>query len=57
MRNWEMLLIGGIRQVVINAAIRLYAQEMNNPPIIRYRNILEHKDDGQSSDNSLLYKD
>jgi RNA polymerase sigma factor (sigma-70 family) len=54
----EMLLIGWIRRVVINAAIDYMRREMNNQqtyPIPEH--IWEHKDDGQSSDNSLLYKE
>ncbi len=54
----EMLLIGWIRRVVINASIDYMRREMNNQqtyPIPEH--IWEHKDDGQSSDNSLLYKE
>jgi RNA polymerase sigma-70 factor (ECF subfamily) len=54
----EMLLIGWIRRVVINAAIDYMRREMNNHhsyPIPEH--VWEHKDDGQSSDNSLLYKE
>lgn len=54
----EMLLIGWIRRVVINAAIDYMRKEMNNTqsyPIPEH--IWEHKDDGQSSDNSVLYKE
>lgn len=54
----EMLLIGWIRRVVINAAIDYMRREMNNHqnyPIPEHA--WEHKDDGQSSDNSVLYKE
>jgi len=54
----EMLLIGWIRRVVINAAIDYMRREMNNHhsyPIPEH--VWEHKDEGQSSDNSLLYKE
>jgi RNA polymerase sigma factor (sigma-70 family) len=54
----EMLLIGWIRRVVINAAIDYMRREVNNHqnyPIPEH--VWEHKDEGQSSDNSLLYKE
>ncbi|MBN8850505.1 MAG: RNA polymerase subunit sigma-24 [Sphingobacteriales bacterium 50-39] len=54
----EMLLIGWIRRVVINASIDYMRREMNNHhsyPIPEH--VWEHKDEGQSSDNSLLYKE
>jgi len=54
----EMLLIGWIRRVVINAAIDYMRREINNSntyPIPEH--VWEHKDDGQSSDNSVLYKE
>jgi RNA polymerase sigma-70 factor (ECF subfamily) len=54
----EMLLIGWIRRIIINAAIDYMRREMNNHqnfPIPEH--VWEHKDDGQSSDNSLLYKE
>jgi RNA polymerase sigma-70 factor (ECF subfamily) len=44
--------------VVINAAIDYMRREMNNhrsSPIPEH--VWEHKDEGQSSDNSLLYKE
>lgn len=54
----EMLLIGWIRRVVINAAIDYMRREMNNHPSYPIpEHIWEHKDEGQSSDNSLLYKE
>jgi len=54
----EMLLIGWIRRVVINAAIDYMRREMNNQQTYAIpEHIWEHKDDGQSSDNSLLYKE
>ena len=54
----EMLLIGWIRRVVINAAIDYMRREMNNQQTHAIpEHIWEHKDDGQSSDNSLLYKE
>jgi len=58
MDKLEMLLIGWIRRVVINAAIDYMRREMNNHhsyPIPEH--VWEHKDEGQSSDNSLLYKE
>jgi RNA polymerase sigma-70 factor (ECF subfamily) len=54
----EMLLIGWIRRVVINAAIDYMRREMNNNntyPIPEH--VWEHKDDGAGSDNSVLYKE
>jgi RNA polymerase sigma factor (sigma-70 family) len=54
----EMLLMGWIRRVVINASIDYMRKEMNhhqNYPIPEH--IWEHKDDGQLADNSLLYKE
>ena len=54
----EMLLIGWIRRVVINAAIDYMRKEMNNThsyPIPEH--VWEHKDDGQSADDSVLYKE
>ena len=54
----EMLLIGWIRRVVINAAIDYMRREINNThsyPIPEH--VWEHKDHGQSSDNSVLYKE
>jgi RNA polymerase sigma factor (sigma-70 family) len=54
----EMLLIGWIRRVVINAAIDYMRREINNTqsyPIPEH--VWEHKDNGQSSDNSVLYKE
>ncbi len=54
----EMLLIGWIRRVVINAAIDYMRREMNNQQTYAIpEHIWEHKDDGQSSDNTLLYKE
>ena len=54
----EMLLIGWIRRVVINASIDYMRREMNNQQTYAIpEHIWEHKDDGQSSDNSLLYKE
>ena len=54
----EMLLIGWIRRVVINASIDYMRREMNNQQTHAIpEHIWEHKDDGQSSDNSLLYKE
>lgn len=54
----EMLLIGWIRRIVINAAIDYMRREMNNQQTHAIpEHIWEHKDDGQSSDNSLLYKE
>jgi RNA polymerase sigma-70 factor (ECF subfamily) len=54
----EMLLIGWIRRVVINAAIDYMRREMNNHPSYPIpEHVWEHKDEGQSSDNSLLYKE
>jgi RNA polymerase sigma factor (sigma-70 family) len=54
----EMLLIGWIRRVVINAAIDYMRREINNTqsyPIPEH--VWEHKDEAQSSDNSVLYKE
>jgi RNA polymerase sigma factor (sigma-70 family) len=54
----EMLLMGWIRRVVINASIDYMRKEMNNHqnyPIPKH--IWEHKDDGQQADNSVLYKE
>jgi RNA polymerase sigma-70 factor (ECF subfamily) len=54
----EMLLIGWIRRVVINAAIDYMRREMNNNhtyPIPEH--VWEHKDDAAGSDNSVLYKE
>lgn len=54
----EMLLIGWIRRVVINAAIDYMRREMNNHstyPIPEH--VWEHKDESASSDNSVLYKE
>lgn len=54
----EMLLIGWIRRVVINASIDYMRREMNNQQTYAIpEHIWEHKDDGQSSDNSVLYKE
>jgi RNA polymerase sigma-70 factor (ECF subfamily) len=54
----EMLLIGWIRRVVINAAIDYMRREMNNQQTYAIpEHVWEHKDDGQSADNSLLYKE
>lgn len=54
----EMLLIGWIRRVVINASIDYMRREMNNQQTYAIpEHVWEHKDDGQSSDNSLLYKE
>lgn len=54
----EMLLIGWIRRVIINAAIDYMRREMNNQQTYAIpEHVWEHKDDGQSSDNSLLYKE
>ena len=54
----EMLLIGWIRRVVINAAIDYMRREINNTqsyPIPEH--VWEHGDESQSSDNSVLYKE
>jgi RNA polymerase sigma-70 factor (ECF subfamily) len=54
----EMLLIGWIRRVVINAAIDYMRREINNTqsyPIPEH--VWEHRDESQSSDNSVLYKE
>jgi RNA polymerase sigma factor (sigma-70 family) len=54
----EMLLMGWIRRVVINAAIDYMRREMNNQqthPIPEH--VWEHGDKGSLSDNSLLYKE
>jgi len=54
----EMLLIGWIRRVVINAAIDYMRREMNNNntyPIPEH--VWEHKDESAASDNSVLYKE
>lgn len=54
----EMLLMGWIRRVIINAAIDYMRREMNNQqtyPIPEH--VWEHGDKGQLSDNSLLYKE
>ena len=54
----EMLLIGWIRRVIINASIDYMRREMNNQQTYAIpEHVWEHKDDGQSSDNSLLYKE
>jgi RNA polymerase sigma factor (sigma-70 family) len=54
----EMLLMGWIRRVIINAAIDYMRREMNNHqnyPIPEH--VWEHADDRQLSDNNLLYKE
>ena len=54
----EMLLIGWIRRVVINASIDYMRREMNNQQTYAIpEHVWEHKDDGQGADNSLLYKE
>jgi RNA polymerase sigma factor (sigma-70 family) len=54
----EMLLIGWIRRVVINASIDYMRREMNNQQTYAIpEHVWEHKDDGQSADNSVLYKE
>jgi len=54
----EMLLMGWIRRVIINAAIDYMRKEMNNHrqyPIPEY--VWEHGDGGQHADNTVLYKE
>jgi RNA polymerase sigma factor (sigma-70 family) len=54
----EMLLMGWIRRVVINASIDYMRREMNNHqnyPIPEH--VWEHKDESQAADNSVLYKE
>jgi RNA polymerase sigma factor (sigma-70 family) len=54
----EMLLIGWIRRVIINAAIDYMRREVNNQsthPIPEH--VWEQQQDGQSADNSILYKE
>lgn len=54
----EMLLIGWIRRVVINAAIDYMRKEMNNHQTYAIpEQVWEHGDSGQSPDNSVLYKE
>jgi RNA polymerase sigma factor (sigma-70 family) len=54
----EMLLIGWIRRVVINAAIDYMRREINNTQTYAIpEHVWEHKDEAQSSDNSVLYKE
>jgi len=54
----EMLLIGWIRRVVINASIDYMRREMNNQQTYAIpEHVWKHKDDGQSADNSVLYKE
>jgi RNA polymerase sigma factor (sigma-70 family) len=54
----EMLLMGWIRRVVINAAIDYMRREMNNHqnyPIPEH--VWEQQEDGLSADNAVLYKE
>ncbi len=54
----EMLLMGWIRRIVVNASIDYMRKEMNNSRVYPIpEHVWEHKDDGQSADNSLLYKE
>lgn len=54
----DMLFMGWMRRIVINSAIDYMRREINNHftyPIPEH--VWEHKDDGQMSDNSVLYKE
>lgn len=54
----EMLLMGWMRRVVINTSIDYMRREINNHPSYPIpEQVWEHRDSGQFSDNSLLYKE
>jgi RNA polymerase sigma factor (sigma-70 family) len=54
----EMLLMGWMRRVIINTSIDYMRREINNHPSYPIpEHVWEHRDGGQSSDNSVLYKE
>ncbi|MDR3711694.1 MAG: sigma-70 family RNA polymerase sigma factor [Puia sp.] len=54
----EMLFMGWVKRVVINASIDYLRREMHTLPISPIpESVWEHKDEQQSSDSSLLYKE
>jgi RNA polymerase sigma factor (sigma-70 family) len=54
----EMLFMGWVKRVVINASIDYLRREMHTPQISPIpESVWEHKDEQQSSDGTLLYKE